>query len=282
MMSFQNKRKGIIEEENFYGHLKRLNWIQNQTTIGETILEVGCGTGAFITTPLILSGRDAYGVDIGERSIQEANRIARLNGVKEQRFLCKDIAEVEGQYDVVICSEVLEHISDEEQDNFVSQLCNHVRLGGKLIITVPNGKGSYEIGQKYFKKPVECFIRLMRPFFWIEKKIKSYLLDILKNNKDIDGSENDKSSLNGMHLSFTDTPHVQWFSFDDICGMFVHRGFFLLNFSGASMFADVITNTFFLPNKLMCQLNNKLGDLFPEMASGYYFCFRKTSEKNEV
>ena len=230
-MSFQNKRNEIIEEENFYGHLKRLNWIQNQTTIGETILEVGCGTGAFITTPLILSGRDVYGVDIGGKSIQEANRIARLNGVKEQRFFCKDVAEVDGQYDVVICSEVLEHISDEEQDIFVSQLCNHVRPGGKLIITVPNGKGSYEIGQKYFKKPVECLIKLLRPFSQIEKKIKRGLLYILKKNKEIEKSAGSSALPKEMYLTFTDSPHIQRFSVDDILDIFLHRGFVLLDFS---------------------------------------------------
>lgn len=167
--------KEIVENENFYGHYKRLKWMLSHTKKGERILEVGCGSGAYITTPLILAGRDAYGCDVGELSIIEAARIAKENGIKGERYFCRDIADIKENYDTVICSEVLEHIPDEEQAAFMDQICGHVKAGGRLLITVPNGKGSYEIGQKYFKRPIEFIQKLLKPYYCMRHRLKVVL-----------------------------------------------------------------------------------------------------------
>lgn len=281
--------KELLETENFYGHYKRLAWMKSHTVKGEKVLEVGCGSGAYITTPLILCGRDAYGCDTGVLSIREASRIARENGITKERYFCKSIADVDEVYDTVICSEVLEHIPDSEQAEFIDQICRHVKPGGKLLITVPNGKGSYEIGQKYFKKPVEALEEFKQPYYRLRHNLKVFvlaLIDRLKNRKikKIGGVGN-FSSVTGQfgggenretHLTFTDTPHVQWFSVNDILNLIMPRGFRLEEFTGSSMFCGVIINTYIRPNRLLCKINDILGSKFPKQASGYYFYFRKT------
>ena len=59
-------------------------------------------------------------------------------------FQCKNIYEINKKYNAVICSEVLEHLNDSELEGFCTQLCDIVQSGGLLLITVPNGRGSYE------------------------------------------------------------------------------------------------------------------------------------------
>lgn len=270
--------KEILEYENFYGHLKRLEWIKSKIIKNDTVLEVGCGTGSFITTPLILSKVDAYGIDIGTASIKEAKRIAKINGISEERYRCMDITDLSEKYDVVICSEVLEHIMDNEQPHFVNALCKKVKTGGKLIVTVPNGMGSYEIGQKYFKEKAALVREIREPFleyyYTLKKQIQDRLNAALKNDFRRYRFPNNPG---GLCMSPDDSPHVQWFSAEDILNLIMPKGFRLIEFTGSSMFSGIIINTFLKPNRLLCSINNKLGSMFPYWASGYYFLFYKVS-----
>ena len=60
-------------------------------------------------------------------------------------FLGLEHGGVNRTYDVVICSEVIEHILDEEYQNVLSRVTNFVADNGTLIITTPNQE---DIGQK--------------------------------------------------------------------------------------------------------------------------------------
>lgn len=44
----------------------------------------------------------------------------------------------QGQFDVVTCFEVIEHVLEDQLDGFVETLAGHVRPGGTLILTAPN------------------------------------------------------------------------------------------------------------------------------------------------
>lgn len=259
------KGKGIIESENYYGHMKRLSWILNHTSKGDKILDVGCGTGSYITIPLILEGRDAYGVDVGNESIVEANRILHINGLSGNRFFCKNISEVAERYDVVVCSEVMEHIPDEQLSAFVEQLCSHLKNDGKLIITVPNKNGSFELSNKYLKSFGELLYKWIRISVMQLRKIKNYIRCTSPSNNNVYAAS----------LTKTDTPHVQFFSFNDVVEIFSCKGFRLDDFGGSVMFADYFTTHFLFECQFLYKLNNWLGDCFPFRASGYYFCFRR-------
>lgn len=154
--------RGVILEENIYGHLKRLDWMKSTIKRDGNVLEVGCGTGSFITTPLLLDGFDAYGIDIGPASIRQAKRFAEMNGLSAERYSCIGVEDVTERYDTVICSEVMEHIGSQELPGFVRSLCGCVKPGGQLIITVPNGKGCYELGQTLKKRTAPLRNRMRR------------------------------------------------------------------------------------------------------------------------
>ena len=147
----------ILENENYYGHRKRLFWINSKITNGSW-LDIGCGTGSMLTIPLIQFGKDVYGLDNAQISINAAQEIAHLYKIDSERFVCKDIKDIKMKYDGVIVSEVLEHIDDTELLGFVDNVCNCLKENGKLIVTVPNGKGTYERGQRH----KDSWLKLLR------------------------------------------------------------------------------------------------------------------------
>jgi 2-polyprenyl-3-methyl-5-hydroxy-6-metoxy-1,4-benzoquinol methylase len=108
--------------------------IENMPAASGRLLDVGCGTGAFVAAAL-QKGFDAYGIDLSARAIEAGRRHfgiehlyeASVDGLKD-RF--------DKQFDVVTAFEVLEHMDDAER--FLAQLIELVAPGGHLILSVPN------------------------------------------------------------------------------------------------------------------------------------------------
>jgi 2-polyprenyl-3-methyl-5-hydroxy-6-metoxy-1,4-benzoquinol methylase len=105
------------EHETIWGYKKRLEFLlkQIQSRYGETlvnILDVGCGNGSMISLPLAEQGYTVTGIDLDKHSIQKAQE---ANPFQNATFLVAKTKDLLGnQYDVVICSEVLEHIENYE------------------------------------------------------------------------------------------------------------------------------------------------------------------------
>lgn len=97
------------------------------------ILEVGSGYG-YLTYALKQAGYDVVGLDISDVAVQQANQ------KYGPLFLCMDIKEYAekkpSQYDVVIFTEVIEHIQDVL--GFMKAATNLLKPGGKLVVTTPN------------------------------------------------------------------------------------------------------------------------------------------------
>lgn len=229
----------VMEKENYYGHQRRLSWINERIREKDEVIEVGCGTGSMITIPLNLMGKKVVGIDIADVSIDAAKRIAKEHGIGKEIFFCKDVSEIKQKFDVVILSEVLEHIEDGSIDGFIDGVCSLVKRGGKLIVTVPNGNGSYERGQKYWKGRIEKFEQFLQhnKTMKIIRKIKNRLCPVHST-----GQAEEECSM-----SFSNSPHVQFFKYQDIVDHFSKRHFTLKKFSGSAMFSGVIINTYFTP-----------------------------------
>ena len=106
--------------ETAYGMRKRIQFIygeleQRISEIGKDkselkILDVGCGTGEFITIPLGCLGVSVLGIDTHLPSIEYARK---KNPFKDVTFECISIDELsDPQFDLIICSEVLEHLEN--------------------------------------------------------------------------------------------------------------------------------------------------------------------------
>ena len=110
---------------------------------GFRILDIGCGNGRHMGEVIRLKGVYATGVDININDILEAK--IRLRDL--ERFGCGqgkwgfNVAKItqlpfkDHSFDVVICSEVLEHIVDEE--TAVSEITRVLKPGRFLALSVP-------------------------------------------------------------------------------------------------------------------------------------------------
>ena len=79
---------------------------------GETVLDVGCGSGILSVAALLLGAGSAVGVDIDELAVKTARENAALNHV-EDRFtaLCGDLTDkVSGTFDIVVANIVADVI----------------------------------------------------------------------------------------------------------------------------------------------------------------------------
>ena len=104
---------------------------------GKTALDVGCGAG-LLAEPLARLGAQVNGLDASAALINVAREHARQSGL-EINYHDGDLAELEGQFDLVTCMEVIEHVADPAA--FVTALAGRLAPNGLLIMSTPNATG---------------------------------------------------------------------------------------------------------------------------------------------
>jgi 2-polyprenyl-3-methyl-5-hydroxy-6-metoxy-1,4-benzoquinol methylase len=114
------------------------------------ILEVGCGSG--LLTELMSDVGKVMAVDV------EANYVDMANNLKDVRAIQADISKgdfterVQTKADVVVCSEVVEHITDSQ--TALKSLYACLKPGGMLILTTPNPWSTAEIAARLLDIPL--------------------------------------------------------------------------------------------------------------------------------
>ncbi|MEM2908691.1 MAG: class I SAM-dependent methyltransferase [Candidatus Bilamarchaeaceae archaeon] len=116
-----------------YFHNRRLDMIVKLLgdTAGKKILDVGCGDGFLLDK---LRGK-LFGVDVSPKRVKTAKE--RLGD--KATIIIADARKLPFRdqfFDVVVCSEVLEHIRNP--DLVISEIFRVTKNGGVAIITVPN------------------------------------------------------------------------------------------------------------------------------------------------
>lgn len=109
---------------------KVLEFIDRVAKPGLRVLDVGCGLGRYLR---VLSARDFYATGV------EANPDIVAANVKSglRCFTPDDHPAVDGEYDVVLMSHVVEHFSPAELLQFLDGYLDRLRPGGWLIIATP-------------------------------------------------------------------------------------------------------------------------------------------------
>lgn len=117
----------------------RTNYINGFADLAEKdVLDVGCG-GGILSEALARRGARVMGIDMGEAPLQVAREHAAKNGldIHYQQIPVEQLAvEKPGQFDVVTCMEMLEHVPDPAS---VVQACAQlVKPGGWVIFSTLN------------------------------------------------------------------------------------------------------------------------------------------------
>jgi 2-polyprenyl-6-hydroxyphenyl methylase/3-demethylubiquinone-9 3-methyltransferase len=101
---------------------------------GKTALDVGCGAG-LLAEPLARLGATVTGLDASPELIAAARAHAEAQGLTID-YRAGDLAELEGQYGLITCMEVIEHVA--EPAAFLKDLARRLAPGGLLILSTPN------------------------------------------------------------------------------------------------------------------------------------------------
>jgi len=118
----------------------RLEWIQEcaGSLAGRKVLDVGCG-GGILSEAMARGGADVTGIDLADKSL----KIARLHGLESgvkvdyRKVPVEELAvEQPGQYDVVTCMEMLEHVPDPA--SIVRACATLVKPGGWVFFSTLN------------------------------------------------------------------------------------------------------------------------------------------------
>ena len=117
----------------------RLEWIHSRVPLaGKKVLDIGCG-GGILTESMALKGAQVTGIDLSEKALKVADLHSLESGVQVQYELiaAEAMAEREaGQYDVVTCMEMLEHVP--EPAAIVQACAKLVKPGGHVFFSTLN------------------------------------------------------------------------------------------------------------------------------------------------
>jgi len=253
---------GVPFHETPYGIVKRIRvivgWIgQIRDRTGKqllTVLDYGCGTGDHVTFPLACAGDEVMGVDIHLPSILEARRRYALPNLSFRAGVIQDLLAEGLSFDVIVCSEVLEHLHDPLK--FLTDVRRLLRPGGGLIVTTPNGYGSFETlrgAERAFTQ-----IGVHQGLRWVFHKV-SQLGRLVKHDQN-PSAEPEPGFLN------CDSIHVQFFRVRSLEKLFSESGFRIVARRARTFLCGPYVDTLFRLSpgrQVLFRVNNRLADLLP-------------------
>ncbi|WP_114689974.1 bifunctional 2-polyprenyl-6-hydroxyphenol methylase/3-demethylubiquinol 3-O-methyltransferase UbiG [Polynucleobacter necessarius] len=117
----------------------RLNWIKSFVSLeGKKVVDIGCG-GGILAESISQAGADTTGIDLSEKAL----KVAELHALEVGAHLTyRSISaeafadEQSGQYDIVACMEMLEHVPDPA--SVVRACAKLCKPGGTLFFSTLN------------------------------------------------------------------------------------------------------------------------------------------------
>ena len=118
----------------------RLSWIQETVSLsGKRVLDVGCG-GGILSDAMARAGANVLGIDMSAKALGVAQLHAlevQTQNIAFREITAEDLAaEQPGQFDVVTCMEMLEHVPDPA--SVVKACAKLVKPGGHVFFSTIN------------------------------------------------------------------------------------------------------------------------------------------------
>ena len=140
-------------------HNARRSWVMQQLDARSypysNFLEVGIGCGIY--TEWMAQRGYVTGLDINEDFVVAASYLSKVTARVADITTTKDYND---EFDIALCSEVIEHISDSQAA--LNNIFRALKPGGQLILTTPNGYSTMELFARLLSfKPVAALARLI-------------------------------------------------------------------------------------------------------------------------
>jgi SAM-dependent methyltransferase len=116
----------------FWEHVERYRFALEHV-VGRRVLDIACGEGYGSAAILAAGAASVIGVDVSEEACLHARS---KYGLETRQGSAEAIPLAEGEVDVVVSFETIEHLHDVE--GFIRECHRVLAPGGKLVISTPN------------------------------------------------------------------------------------------------------------------------------------------------
>ncbi len=247
-VSFRGRIPKIVTEKMHKRIPKRLDVLCEILKEDDRVLEVGCGTGAYVVDALKYLPIHIVAIDKDRASLEYAMVKNRADNVEYVLSAGEDYEDTE-KFDVIVCSHILEHL--EKPKAMLDNIRRLLETDGVLYVGVPNGYGCFEI-ENYLP-------RLVSRTSWGVKLINRMR------------GESVKDTLN------TESQHIKFFTIKGIVHLLMENGFGLEAVINEGLLGGVITDRTILKIPKIADWNINIADRLPaSMANGWILICRKS------
>jgi len=258
-----NLKQIALPPEDVFANVKKIRYVCDQLErfaikLGHAprVLDFGCGNGVDLARYIISDQIEYVGVDIHQPSLEYAQKHFMT---PHSRFV--DQVADDALFDVIIFSEVLEHLDDPAQ--VLKTYAERLAPGGIVIGSVPNGYGLTEI-----EKFVDRKLGLYKGLRYLVRHVRKLL------GRERPGQE---ASVPYNHAS----GHVQFFSKGELRRVAQAAGLDFVDFShGSIMGADLSAVTILRP-RILVEWNTRLADHVPSWAAATWHFVLARETHNE-
>lgn len=162
--------KNILQNIWHKNKLKYVVWaIKSQNKDPQNILDVGCASGWLLSElKKEFKKTEAFGIDVYGKAIDYGKKLYKNINLKKAN--AHKIPYPDKSFDVIVCSEVLEHV--EDPDKVIKEMKRVLRRNGSLVVEIDTGNWLFKF--------VWFFWTNVRKGVWRDSHIHIFNTDKLK------------------------------------------------------------------------------------------------------
>jgi SAM-dependent methyltransferase len=201
------------------------------------------------------------GIDLDEKSIEHGQALLRAEGLDPGILAAHRLRAIPDRPSVIIASEVFEHLHDEELDELLSEIRGRFAPGSRLLVTVPNGYGWFEMEQFLWWRLGIGSLLFRSGFCHLVEKAKTHRLGPAAIEA-------------GPPSTLSNSPHVQRFTLASIHRRVERAGFEVTDARGSVALSGPFSNLLFAGVERVLEANGRWGGRLGRLAAGFFLACR--------